>query len=200
MATKYRLPEAPAGADIPNLQPDDLPKDLLLPATIVRGLNRGRVPLLCQHDGRHYYLPPGLFNCSYSAAQHFQQRLIVPGTRDPEVSTRTLSWIAIVGIDKPEDCQPFTAEQLKRFGEKTEGLAREDMISPTDRELKKVSMKSPAARSAVERGGAKSGRRKHLEAQGQANADAAAAAATTFKPPAQESAAEADERARNAER
>jgi hypothetical protein len=53
--------------------------------------------------------------------------------------------LAILGIDKPEKCEPFTRDQCRAFGLRVEALAREEMIDPDAR------MAQPVATSDVQR-------------------------------------------------
>lgn len=86
-------------------------------------INRGRKPLIDTFDARHVEMPAGFFEIEYGAAKHFQRRLIVPGTKVN--AAEFVSWIGILGVNPPELCEPFTDEELGRFGENIEALSRD---------------------------------------------------------------------------
>lgn len=197
---KYKLPTAlPTGTR--ELVPDDLPTDALTPTSIVLCLNRTQETLIGQHDARHYTIPPGYFTMPYGAAKHLQQRLIVPGTRDPQAYERIVSKIAIEPDIKPEDRArdfvPFTKAQLAAFDGQVEGLAREEMQSPDARHVKPVSMRSVRANSALQRsGGSGDGRVKRPQrsrVDDQGTSEARERAGDALKPSSEPSSAERDQ-------
>jgi len=139
MGRTYEPPKDIDLSEVVPLLPAHKQKQELTPDTPVICLNRGPKELRDMHDAQEYVIPPGAkFQVAYATAQHFQRRLIVPGTRNPNVHDTSVplfvSWIAIFGVDPPEACQPFTDEQLKRFGEKAEGLNRE-VLGGSDRDV-----------------------------------------------------------------
>lgn len=133
----FSVPDAARGAT-------DLTAPTLNKATAIQPnervlcINRGRQTLIDTFDGRHIPLPVGYFEIEFDAAQHFQRRLIVPGTRNL-AENAFVSYIGILGTtdgrirrDTDEYCTPFTDEQLQTFGERVEGLDRSglDEVTP----------------------------------------------------------------------
>lgn len=130
MGSSYKLPEDFDASDVVDLTPETVLNAELKPTSLVTCINRGPKELRDQFDAQPYIIPPfAKFRCEYQVAKHLQRRNIVPGTRNPNPSDSSapqfVPWIAIVGLDPSHE--PFTAEELERFGESVEGLAR-DML------------------------------------------------------------------------
>jgi hypothetical protein len=151
----------------------------LAPNSRVLCINRGKSPLKDTFNGFHLDVPPGYFETEYGAALHFQRRLIVPGTRNLEVGGY-VSWIGILGstdgkirVDREEDCEPFSDEELLKFGERIEAI---DRGPDSGLVVKKVS----GVRASM-----MSGRRTgvQVDASTQATDEAAANAEVIFEPP-----------------
>lgn len=164
----------------------------LRPDTPVVCLNRGRVPLETTFDGNHIPIPVGHFVTEWGAAQHMKDRLIVPGTRNLQVGG-FVSWIAVLGsedqriaVDKPEDCLPFTDEELQAFGESIEGLSREgrDQLQPV-----RVQQARAMSRTQGVGGGLP---RPSIDAGQQVTEAAAEAAEHVFDPPDESATREAE--------
>lgn len=195
MARSYTTPKLPDGHQVADLVPEDAKANQLGPDTIVTCLNRGRKPLTDMYDGRNYVVPAGYVRMPFGAAQHFQRRAIVPGTKNLEQGGYQ-SWLSIVGVDAPELCAPFTDEQLTAFGEAVEAIDRSAMSDPADRDV--VLMKTSAARAAMPGQGLVGGqnvgggpRRPVLDAGVQATPAAREAAEHVMEPPAESAAAAA---------
>ena len=189
----YTSPTLPDGHQVVDLVPEDAKANELTPDTIVTCLNRGRKPLTDMFDGRNYVVPAGFVRMPYGAAKHFQRRAIVPGTKNLEIGG-WLSWLAIMNIDAPELCVPFTDAELAKFGEAVEAIDRSAMSDPADRDV--TLMQTSQARSAMPGQGLVGGgpRRPQLDASQQATPEASAAAAHIMDAP-ETSAAAADTRA-----
>jgi len=200
MGHSYQLPDLPSGTPIQSLAPTDLPSDQLTPDRIVRCINRGRDVLEVQFDSRHFHIEPGYFECTYAQAQHFKSHLIVPGTRDRHAHERVVSWIGILGIDRPERCTPFTDEELAFYGQQVEGLDRGTSDFEDEREVERVDLRGRASNT---RHRPRTSPKGALDAQidRQATPEAKQAAATAFKPPrASDAEREAVEHARERSR
>lgn len=132
MSLTYTPPANIDLSEVVTLLPAHKQKQELKPDTPVICINRGPHELRDQWDADPYVIPPNArFQVAYAAAKHFQQRLIVPGTRNPNVHDASapmyVSWIGILGVDPEEACTPFTVDQLAYFGESVEGLNRKAM-------------------------------------------------------------------------
>lgn len=111
------------------------------------------------YDGNHYVVAPGYFTAPYGAAKHFQERAVVPGSRNPETQGQR-SFIAIVGVvqalpgggfevlksvDDPQDWEPFTDEQCHDYEIAFEAIDRDAMVDPIDREVVLAGVRPGAA-------------------------------------------------------
>jgi len=194
--------EIPEMTGVSNLMVERIGETTLKPDTPVICLNRGRRPLSETFDGNHVTLPAGgftedgsvrgYFRTEYGAAMHFQKRLIVPGTRTLD-DGGFVSFIAILGsddgrqrVDQPEHCQPFSDEDLQRFGEKVEGIDRSAPGVDAAQDMRVIS--TGTARAAV-RG---QGLRPQIDVGAQATSAAAEAAQEVFAPPAESLTREAE--------
>ncbi len=131
-------------AEVVNLVPEGGSGVGLTANTVVRCINRGRAPLKDKFDGRDYVIPPGYFTVRYGAARHFQTRLVVPGTRNPEIGTEQ-SFIGIVQneetgerVDDDFLCVPLTDEECERAGQAVEAIDRAALSDPADRDVRAV--------------------------------------------------------------
>lgn len=86
-------------------------------------INRGSEPYIDKCDGRDYIVPPGYFEVEYEVADHFRLRSVVPGSRDPLTGAQE-SFIAIIGIDPPERCVPFSADAEAQYAQQVEAIDR----------------------------------------------------------------------------
>lgn len=122
MAQKYIVPDIPAQELRPRVVAHE---QELTHETIVVVVHRGGPTIKDLWDSQEWVIPPGVHKMPYGIARHFQKRAIVPGTRNPnpEFGGKAISQLAVVGIDKEENCRPFTEEQLRQF-EFKEGLDR----------------------------------------------------------------------------
>lgn len=157
MGRQYQPPANLDRSKVVNLMPQFTVQAELDPTTPVTCLNRGPKMLEDKHDGFDYQIPPhAVFEVSYAAALHLQKRLIVPGTKNPDATDTSMpqyvSWIGIYGIDPAGACEPFTDDELARFGEKTEGLNR-DLLPEEDRRVQIVKSAGPAIVSQQAMGG-----------------------------------------------
>jgi len=143
---QYIVPPTIDQSQIVNLLPEHTNRAPLLPTTPVVCVNRGPRTLEDKYDGDDYVIPARtLFQVTFAAAQHFQRRQIVPGTRNPDPNSpgvQYVSWIGIVGIDPPEACEVFTDEELELFGESAEGLNRALLPTAVDRNAQVHSTKA----------------------------------------------------------
>lgn len=127
-----------------DLQPESSGVVKLTPESIVLVVNRGREWLTDTYDSKHYRIPPGFFTIAYGAAQHFKNRGVVPGSRNPETNFQA-SFFAIIGvvaprpdggytvlkpIDHVEEWDPFTDEECRLYEHATETLDRAAMVDP----------------------------------------------------------------------
>lgn len=140
----YRKPEIDGVKPI-NLVPEHGKGTVLKPDTPVLCINRGIRAIHDKWDGIDYIIPPGYFEVAYGAADHFRNRAVVPGSRNPETGKQE-SFIGLVGIDRPERCEPFTPEQCEAFGLRVEAIAREELTSPEARAVVTVDTRSVQAR------------------------------------------------------
>lgn len=191
MGQTYRMPQ-PSGP-VADLVPESSDGNVLTPTTPVLAINRGRQPLTDKFGGRDYVIPPGEVQMPYGAARHFQERLIIPGTRNIELGT-VQSFIGIKGLDDDWMCAPLTDEECDRFGEAREAIDRSAFTSPEDREVK--FMKAGAGQP--NRRGAGS-RKPQIDTSMQASDAAREAAEHIFDQP-DESATAADTAAAKADR
>jgi hypothetical protein len=173
--------EMPDLTQVENIMVERLNETTLKPDSPVICVNRGRQPLQVTFNAEHLTVPVGHFRTEYAAAMHMQRHLIVPGTRNLEVGA-FVSWVAILGsddgrvaVDPPDQCVPFTDEELQQFGEKIEGLAS-DGRDPL------VPLRTSAGR-AMSRGQGVANLRPNIDAREQGSAAAAEAAAHVFDAP-----------------
>jgi hypothetical protein len=110
----------------------------LTPEKYVFVLNRGVDPVRDKFDGTDYVIPSGVNEMPYGAATHFRGRAVVPGSRNTETGKQE-SFLAILGVDRPEKCVPFSTEQCQAFGLRIEAIAREELMDPQAREARPVS-------------------------------------------------------------
>lgn len=177
--TAFPLPDM---SDVANLMVERLNETTLKPDSPVICRNRGRRPIEGTFNGEHIVIPPGLFRTEYAAAKHFQQRSVVPGTRNLEVGGH-VSWIGILGsddgrvkVDSEDQTEPFTDEELQHFGEKVEAIDRSAL---TGAAAHVVSVRTSVARSMV-RGQAVGGFAPQIDTGNQASDIASEAAAHVF--------------------
>lgn len=128
----YEPPELPAGVKPTAIRPQQI-ANVLGPDTVVTVIFRGGPPIVDMYDSRDYVVPekpegvdlvdyrgqwcdPSYFTMPYAIALHLQERSIVPGTRNPTNFRIASSQLGILNVDPPERCQPFTPDQLERFG------------------------------------------------------------------------------------
>lgn len=128
----YDKPELPVGVKPIAIRPQQQP-NILGPDTEVTVIFRGGPPIVDMYDSRDYVVPekpdgldlvdyraqwcdPAYFTMPYAIALHLQERSIVPGTRNPTNFRIASSQLGILNVDPPDRCQPFTPDQLKRFG------------------------------------------------------------------------------------
>lgn len=181
MAQVYRMPQ-PSGP-VADLVPESADGARLTPDTAVLVVNRGRAPLRAKFDGRDYVIPPGEVIMPYGAARHFQQRLIIPGTRNPETGA-VQSYLGIRGLDDDWMCLPLTDDECDRYGEAKEAIDRAALTNPVDREVQYVS-------TGAGRPMPRQGLRPQIDTSVQATPEAHAAAAHIWDRPT-ESATAAD--------
>lgn len=149
------MPEALLSPDrigeIQELKPQSSGTLVVTPETIVLCINRGREPLEDTFNSRHYLIQPGYFSVQLGAAQHFKDRAVVPGSRNPETRWQA-SFIAIIGvvvpsregfkvvhpIDDPAQWDPFTDDECREYGHAVEALDRASMVDPIDSDVQLV--------------------------------------------------------------
>jgi hypothetical protein len=123
MTQTYKKPELPSGTKVNAVVPKDLNGVELGPKTRVVCINRGDQPYFDKCDGRDYVVPPGFFEVEHEVADHFRLRSVVPGSRDPVTGSQE-NYIAIIGIDPPEQCEPFTRAVQDKYEQSVEALDR----------------------------------------------------------------------------
>src|SRR5262245_13119947 len=123
MPQTYKKPELPAGTTVTSVVPTDLRAQELTPKTRVVCINRGSAPYVDKCDGKDYVVPPGLFEVEYEVADLFRQRSVVQGSRDP-VSGAQDTYIAILGLDPPERCVPFSEAEQAQQAQAVEAIDR----------------------------------------------------------------------------
>jgi hypothetical protein len=137
-ADHYVRPTLPPGVAVHSFVPEHGATEELTPEKYVFVLNRGVDPVRDKFDGTDYVIPPGVNEMPYGAAMHFRGRAVVPGSRNTETGKQE-SFLAILGIDKPEKCTPFSPEQCEAFGLRIEAIAREELMDPAARDARPVS-------------------------------------------------------------
>lgn len=142
----YQRPTAPAGAKVVNLVPDSAGGEELTPKTRVLCVNRSNVPYQDKCDGRDYTCPPGLFEVEYEVANHFRERSVIPGTRDP-ITGKQEHYIAIVGIDRADRCEPLSRAEDDAAKSAPEAIDRQSMDG-ADRDVKVISTQAARSRTA----------------------------------------------------
>lgn len=130
---QYQRPIVPEGIEIKNLAPKHGGGEPLNAETVVRAINRGDTPIVDKYDGINYVVPPGWFEGAYGMVRHFQNRAVVPGTRNPETRHQR-SFIGIPNIDPPERCVPFTEAEMRKFRGMPEAIDRTNRSSEADRD------------------------------------------------------------------
>lgn len=150
--TRPRTFEPPKLGAAPRLSPVAATKKLE-PESIVTLVFRGGPPVVDKFDGRDYIVPPlppdvplwawqemthdaAAFQVEYQVAAHLQTRAIVPGSRNPHTG-KTASQLGIVEVDRPDRVEPFTPEELKKFG-LAEALDREAAELPSMRNVQVI--------------------------------------------------------------
>jgi hypothetical protein len=150
MAADSQYIPPPLEGAVPSLVPVDTDARTLRPDTVVTCRHRGTRILLTQFNGDHYEIRPGLFQCRYDAARHFQARLIVPGTRQGLLgrggSVRAESYIGILGLDPPEKCAPLDPDAAAKADAASEAYDRSTMEMPSERHVVKVKTKDVRGR------------------------------------------------------
>jgi len=178
MAITYAEPELPAGVKVQRLRPDHVPNLVLDSNTEVLVINRGPNALSLKWDGEDHRIPSHretLIRMPYGAARHFQEKAVVPGSRDAQNLTAQESFLGIIGIDPEEACEPFTEEECARFALIPEAIARDrGEVDYVPMEKARRAMPNAANRG---RGG-----RRGLDASAQATPAAADAAETALDP------------------
>lgn len=125
-ARYYETPHVPEDVKIANLVRQGLAQQELTPDREVVAINRGVKPIKDMFDGQHFVIPPGLFRGRYDMVKHFQDRAVVPGTRNVEGGTEE-SFIGIIGLDEAARCEPLSVEQLERAGLAIEAIDRQTL-------------------------------------------------------------------------
>lgn len=129
----YRMPAL--GDDVQVLKRENDDGQALTPDTQVLCIHRGRHIIRDKFDGVDYEIAPGKFIAPYGAVQLFRDHAVIPGTRNPELGYQQ-SYIGIIGIDDPRDCEPLTDEEVKKFGAKVEAIDRDALVDPDAREVR----------------------------------------------------------------
>jgi len=176
----YVPPAPPEGVEPVDLMATSTAGPVKEPAPNERVLciNRGRKVLTDTFDARHLEIPSGPFYIEYAAAKHLQARLIVPGTKNI-TSGGYVSYIGIRGIDPEALCEPFTDEELERYGEAHEAIDRSEDHG-FGRDVKTVPTNAVRAASpTLGTGRGQAG----IDASAQATPEAEAAAAEVLAPP-----------------
>lgn len=143
----YSKPDLPTGTKVRNLVSADLHAQELTPKTRVVIINRGRLPYRDKYDAHDYEVPPGLGEVEYEVANHFRERSVVPGSRDPVTGAQDV-FIAILGLDPEERCVPFNDEECARYGHIVEAIDRSNMESAADRDVTVIKTSAARARTA----------------------------------------------------
>ena len=153
LGAQHRTVALPKGSQVETLRRSDAKANRIMPDTIVTVINRGVATLVRKWDGMDFaILPythkggtkaaPFLLAMPYAGALHFQHHCPVPGTRDAESPDfAAISFLGILDTDPPENCEPFTQAQCKKFGQAIEALQR-----PEGDDAKPVKMKGQSSR------------------------------------------------------
>lgn len=151
--TRPRTFEPPKLGAAPLLSPVTAAKKLE-PTSIVTLIFRGGPPIVDKFDGRDYIVPPlpadvplwewqeatheaSAWQVEFQVAAHLQTRAVVPGSRNPHTG-KTESQLGIIEVDRPDRCEPFTAEELKKFG-LAEAIDRSAAELPSMRNVQVIS-------------------------------------------------------------
>jgi hypothetical protein len=141
----YERPELPEGVKPVSLVPDGA-KQELDPKTRVLIVNRGTQAYRDKFDGRDYTVPPrAVAEVEFEVADHFRNRSVVPGSRDP-ISGKQDRFIAILGIDRPERCAMLTADEQVKADTAVEAIDPEAVDAPGRRQV--VSTQAARSRTA----------------------------------------------------
>jgi hypothetical protein len=150
--TRPRSFEPPKLGAAPLLSPVAATKKLG-PESIVTLIFRGGPPIVDKFDGRDYIVPPlpegvalwewqemthepSAWQVEYQVAAHLQTRAVVPGSRNPHTG-KTASQLGIVEVDRPDRVEPFTLQELKKFG-LAEAIDREAAELPSMRNVQVI--------------------------------------------------------------
>lgn len=137
------------GEPVLDLLPENQTKKVLKPDDDVIIVNRGRETIKSEKfDGISYTIPPNRFcRIKYAAAQHFQSRLVVPGTRNPMQtgpSQKQVSFIGIVDVDPPAKCEPFDDAFVAKYSLADEAIDR-SVLDPADADVTLVGTNAVAS-------------------------------------------------------
>jgi hypothetical protein len=142
-------------AHVVNLLPETARQDLLTPETPVLAVNRSPRALKDKFDGQDYVIPGHCqFMAPYAAAKHFQDRLIVPGTRTLDANG-TQSYIGILGplggkrVDDEARCTLFDEHDQALLDRKVEGIDREALDDPKARKVEVQAVRQNISRGAA---------------------------------------------------
>jgi len=160
MPQTYDKPKLPEGTKVTNVVPSDLKAQELGPKTRVICINRSSEPYIDKCDARDYVVPPGYFEVEYEVAEHFRLRSVVPGSRDPVTGAQE-TYIAIVGIDPPERCVPFSHEDQEVFSQSVEAIDR----GAVEQEQGGKGVVVPTARARARTAGGAGSRRRDITVQ-----------------------------------
>jgi hypothetical protein len=172
----YDRPDT-AGLTIHAVVPEDASGRELNAQTEVIVINRGNRPLTVKFDGQDHVFQAGYNSVTFGIAKHAQEKLIVPGSKNIE-SGGFESFIGIPNVDPPSLCEPFTPDELQKFGEKVEAIDR------TGREAEFVVTATQTARAKLPGQSAMRSRRPQADGAQQFSPQAAEAARLAMVPPA----------------
>lgn len=159
--TRPRTFEPPKLGAAPLLSAVAAPRKLE-PTSIVTLVFRGGPPVVDKFDARDYIVPPlpegvalwewqemthepSAWQVEYQVAVHLQTRAVVPGSRNPHTG-KTASQLGIVEVDRPDRVEPFTPEELQKFG-LAEAIDREAAELPSMRKVQVIDTRDAVAAS-----------------------------------------------------
>ena len=128
----------------------------LTPQSPVIIIHRGGPIIEDKFDAVDWVVPPnGTYQVPYEVALHLKARNIVPGSRQAATGGKQISQIGIIStawgvpIDRPQDCEPFTDEQVKYYWSHNEGIDR-SVLLPSAQQVQTIETASVASRIAAQ--------------------------------------------------
>jgi hypothetical protein len=87
------------------------------------------------YDGRHYTIPPGRSHIQFGAAEHFRNRSVIPGSRNPETSKQD-RYIVLPRLRDSEDkCFAIDGAAFSEQAARPEAIDRRTLTSAAARNV-----------------------------------------------------------------